>query len=124
MADEHRYIKLTARMCWDLRDVFVKADYDGSEYAWERVKDHLDAGAESKSGTRLELKLLPVEAKEHLLKLMKIVEGETFHKQASYHLHFLLMLVALHILLNAHLKRIIHISIRFVVVIFFLNSFG
>ena len=92
-----RHLLLTPRMCADLREVFERAEYDGSEHGWERVRTALDTGMKSKSGTRLELVYVPGDAKEHILDLMKIVAGTTFHKKLSDALRIRIDL------LNAHL---------------------
>lgn len=74
-------LKLTQRMCVDMREVFENATYDGALYEWDKVKRTLDGGAESKTGTRVDLERLTEGAKLHLLTLMKIVLEKTFHKQ-------------------------------------------
>jgi hypothetical protein len=80
---ESRYIRLTRRMCVELRVAFGQAKYDGSRYEWDKVQETLEGGANSKSGTRLDLNYFPVGASEHLLVLLKLVEAGTFHKQAG-----------------------------------------
>ena len=81
--DSNRYFRLTRRMCEELREAFEGASYDGSDYAWENVKSKFDAGAESKSGVRIDLESMNERASEHLLRVMKYVESRTFHKQAG-----------------------------------------
>lgn len=83
MTDENelRNIKLTARMCRNMYHAFVTGDYDGSTFEWSKVKSILEYGKDCSSGTRVDLRYMPDGVKEHLLKLMKLVERKTYHKQ-------------------------------------------
>jgi hypothetical protein len=81
--NELRYMKLTTRMCRCLFLAFRKGEYEGSSFEWDRVKKTLEYGKECSSGTRVDLRYMPIGAKEHLLKLMKQVERETYHKQLA-----------------------------------------
>lgn len=78
------HLQLTNRMCVRLQAIHVDDDLTGiSNSTWETLRTTLQTGARSKTGTRIDLTWYSEAGLHHLLRLLKILEQKTAHKQVG-----------------------------------------